>query len=87
MGTAHMAEFLDAVRNRKQPGCTIQDGYQSTTAVKLAMIAYEVGEKVTWDSQREQITSSERAHALLRREYRAPWQHPYQARAASEDKT
>lgn len=79
MGAAHMAEFLAAVRNRTQPGCTIEDGYRSTTAVKLAMIAYEVGAKVIWDSKGEHITSSERAHSLLKRDYRAPWQHPYKA--------
>ncbi len=77
MGAAHMAQFLTAVRNRTQPGCTIEDGYRSTTTVKLAMIAYEIGAKVTWDSKSERITNSEQAHSLLKREYRAPWQHPY----------
>ncbi len=79
MGAAHMAEFLTAVRNRTQPGCTIEDGYRSTTTVKLAMIAYEVGAKVAWNSKSERITSSEQAHSLLKRDYRAPWQHPYKA--------
>ncbi len=77
MGTAHMTEFLDAVRNRKQPGCTIEDGYRSTTTVKLAMIAYDVGATVAWDEKTEKITNHAQADALLKRPYRAPWKHPF----------
>lgn len=78
MGTAHMAEFLNAVRARKQPGCTIEEGFRSTATVKLAMIAYDVGAKIAWDDRTEQITNHAQANALLKREYRAPWKHPYQ---------
>lgn len=78
MGTAHMAEFLDAVRDRRQPGCSIEEGFRSTATVKLAMIAYEVGAKIAWDDRTEQIINHAQANALLKREYRAPWKHPYQ---------
>jgi len=78
MGAAHMAEFLGAVRARQQPGCTIEEGFRSTATVKLAMIAYEVGAKIAWDDRTEQITNHTQANALLKREYRAPWKHPYQ---------
>jgi predicted dehydrogenase len=73
----HMQEFLNAVRTRQQPGCTIEDAYTSTVAVKLAMIAYDTGCKILWDSAQEQIVNNEAAAKLLKREYRAPWKHPY----------
>jgi predicted dehydrogenase len=76
-GLLHMKEFLNAVRTRQQPGCKIEDAYASTTAVKLAMISYDTGCKIIWDSQQEQIINNETAAKLLRREYRAPWKHPY----------
>jgi predicted dehydrogenase len=76
-GLLHMKEFLNAVRTRQQPGCKIEDAYASTTAVKLAMISYDTGCKITWDSQQEQIVNNETAAKLLRREYRTPWKHPY----------
>ncbi len=79
LGTAHMAEFLHAVRDRKPPGCTVQEGYRSTATVKLAMIAYEVGAKITWDEKSQQIVDNPKAAELLRRPYRAPWKHPYEA--------
>jgi len=45
--------------------------------VKLAMISYETGSKVTWDASREQIVGDAEASALLKRDYRAPYRHPH----------
>jgi predicted dehydrogenase len=78
-GLLHMKEFLNAVRTRQQPGCKIEDGYASTVSVKLAMISYDVGGKVAWDPAQEQILNNEPAAKLLKRDYRAPWKHPYSA--------
>ncbi|MCX6897289.1 MAG: Gfo/Idh/MocA family oxidoreductase [Verrucomicrobia bacterium] len=76
-GTLHIADFLAAVRSRKQPSCQIEDAYQSTTTVKLAMIAYDSGARITWDAAAEQIAGNAAAAKLLKRDYRAPWQHPW----------
>jgi predicted dehydrogenase len=78
-GTLCMAEFLDAVRTRREPGCPVEEGVRSTTAVKLAMIAYDTGSRIVWDGAKEQIVGNPDAAKLLRREYRAPWTHPYKA--------
>ncbi len=51
---------------------------RSTATVKLAMIAYDVGAKVTWDEKSQQIVGNAQAAALLKRPYRAPWKHPYE---------
>jgi predicted dehydrogenase len=75
-GKLHMAEFLKAVSTRQPPGCLIEDAYQSTASVKLAMIAYETGCRIAWDAQQEQIPGNPAAAKLLQREYRAPWKHP-----------
>ncbi len=77
MATEHMADFLEAVRTRRQPLCTTEDAYYSTTTVKLAMIAYDVGSKITWDSTSERIIDNREAAGLLKRDYRAPWRHPF----------
>ncbi len=76
LGVLHMAEFLEAVRTRTQPGCTTEDGYRSTAAVQLGAIAYETGSTVHWDAGAESIRDNAAAARLLKREYRAPWQHP-----------
>jgi predicted dehydrogenase len=76
-GLDHMADFLAAIRSRKQPACTIDDAYRSTATVQLGMIAYETSSTVRWDAAAEQISNNPAAAALLKREYRKPWMHPF----------
>ncbi|NOR66563.1 MAG: hypothetical protein GQ528_04320 [Woeseiaceae bacterium] len=77
MGAEHMAEFLEAVRSRKQPPCTTEEGYYSTITVKLAMIAYDTESRIAWDRESQTIVGNPEAAKLLKREYRPPWEHPY----------
>ena len=76
-GVAHMAEFLSSVQANKPAPCTPEIAFQSTGTVQLGMIAYETNNRVEWDAKAERITNSEAAQALLKREYRAPYKHPY----------
>jgi predicted dehydrogenase len=75
-GTEHMKDFLECVRTRRKPFCSIEDAFQSTTAVHLAMIAYETRSVVEWDGVKEEITGNPEGAKMLKREYRAPWVHP-----------
>jgi len=43
------------------------------------MIAYDTGAKIGWDAQQEQIIGNPAGSALLKRDYRQPWKHPYTA--------
>jgi predicted dehydrogenase len=76
---AHVAEFLEAVRTRGSVSCPPVDAYRSTATVQLAMASLESGGRVDWDAGTEQVTNNPRAAALLRREYRKPWIHPWKA--------
>ena len=76
--TEHMADFLQAVKSRQQPVCTPQDGFYSTATVQLGMLAYESQNRVDWDLESKSIPNNDAAANMLKREYRAPWQHPYQ---------
>jgi predicted dehydrogenase len=77
LGTRHMADFLGAVRSRRQPVCRIEDAARSTATVQLAMIAYESGLPVEWNEASGQIAGNPAGAKLLKRPYRMPWQHPY----------
>jgi predicted dehydrogenase len=77
MGKLHMAEFLESVQTRQAPGCVPEDGYYSTATVQLGMIAYETGSKIAWDARTEQIQGNAAAADLLKRNYRAPFNHPF----------
>lgn len=73
----HMQQFLDSVRASKAPVCTPEDAFRSTATVQLGMIAYRAGRTIEWDEQAERIPNDPAAHAMLKREYRAPYKHPW----------
>ncbi|MCP5115431.1 MAG: Gfo/Idh/MocA family oxidoreductase [bacterium] len=75
-GETHMAEFLEAVRTRKQPSCQPEDAFRSTSTVHLGMLAYQTASRVEWDGRAESIRGNPSAARLLKRAYRAPYKHP-----------
>jgi predicted dehydrogenase len=77
MGMLHMADFLASVRARRQPQCTVRSAFESTATVQLAMIAYETGSVVQWDSSQMNVVHNPAAEKLLQRPYREPWKHPF----------
>lgn len=77
-GSEHVADFLEAVKTRRAPICLPEDAFNSTATVQLGMIAYETRNRVDWDGESKRITNNAAAAQLLKREYRAPWLHPFQ---------
>lgn len=77
LGQEHVNDFLRAVRTRKPPVCSVEDAWRSTATVQLAAIAYETESVVRWDAAAGKIVDNPAATALLKREYRAPYKHPY----------
>jgi predicted dehydrogenase len=75
--TDHVAEWLDAVRTRGKVSCPPEEAFRSTATVQLAMVALKAGRRVDWDGATEQVRDDPKAAALLKREYRGPWAHPW----------
>ena len=65
--------FLDCVKSREEPLCSLEEGHRSTSFAHLANIALEVGGRIEWDAKNERITNNEKANDLLHYEYRKPW--------------
>ncbi len=65
--------FLDCVKSRKTPFCTLEDGHRSTCFSHLANIALATEQRLKWDSVNERFTNSEEANKLLHYEYRKPY--------------
>jgi len=78
MAVEHMADFLKAVResNKNQISCTIEDAFQSTATVQLAMISYYTNSVVKWDNDNKTIIDNEQASKLLARVYRGTYERP-----------
>ncbi len=65
--------FLDCIKSRKTPICTLEDAHLSTNMAHLATISMQVNQRLHWDSEKEVATNSEAANKLLHYEYRKPW--------------
>jgi predicted dehydrogenase len=71
--TRHIRNFLDCVKTRQEPNCSLQKGHRSTMFAHLANIAWETKSRLNWDMDREQFINHPEANEMLRYEYRAPW--------------
>lgn len=65
--------FLDCVKSKETPWCTLEDGHRSTSFAHLANIALKTGKRLEWDGANEEFTNSKEANELLSYEYRKPW--------------
>src|SRR5262249_42504445 len=70
---SHMRDFLEAIRSRKDPASDVLSGHQISTACHLSNIALQVGRRIRWDPETEEIVRDPQAAARLVRPYRAPW--------------
>ena len=52
---SHMKNWLDCLRSRNQPNCTVEHGFAHSVAVIMAARAQREGKKLYWDSANEQI--------------------------------
>ena len=65
--------FLDCIKSRAIPFCTLEEGHRSTSFAHLANIALATRERLQWDPVKEQFTNSVAANQLLQYDYRKPW--------------
>jgi len=52
---AHMQNFFDCVRSRKEPNCPFEIGFRSAIACQMAVTSYRRGCTVHWDEKHEEI--------------------------------
>jgi len=73
-GTKNMIRnFLDCVKSRQTPLCTLEEGHRSTSFAHLANIAIATKERLQWDPEKERFTNSAKANELLHYNYRSQW--------------
>ncbi|MHB1034507.1 MAG: Gfo/Idh/MocA family protein [Pirellulales bacterium] len=73
----HKEDFCRSIRSRQLPSADIEEGHRSTMLCQMANISYRLGgEKLSFDAKTETFAGNEKANALLKREYRAPWVIP-----------
>lgn len=76
----HMRDFLAAVEKRSRPVADIEEGHISTASCVLANLSMQLGGRaLSYDPKQRVVIGDDEATELLRRPYRAPWQHPGKA--------
>lgn len=65
--------FLDCVKSRQKPWCSLEDGHRSTSFAHLANMSLKMRARLEWDAENERVTNLERANDLMSYEYRDPW--------------
>jgi len=58
---AHMANWLECLRSRRQPNATVDDGFAHSVAVIMAARAQREGKKLYWNPDTQQILDQPRA--------------------------
>lgn len=69
----HQKDFVDAVKNRTQPQSNLEYARQMTLPMHLGLIAWRLGRKLEWNTQKEKFKHDSEANSYLFREYRKGW--------------
>jgi predicted dehydrogenase len=73
----HMKDWLKAVENRGRPVADVEEGHISTASCIMANISAQLGGRpLSYDSAKREVVGDAEATALLKRPFRAPYQHP-----------
>ena len=56
--TEHMANWLECMRSRQQPHCTVNEGFAHAVACMMAAESYGTGRKIFWDSKSETFSDT-----------------------------
>ena len=72
----HARNFIDCVKDRKQPTGEIEVGHTSTVLCHLGNIVSRTRRAIRYDGQTERVLDDAEANRLVGREYRKHWSAP-----------
>lgn len=72
----HMLNLLSAIEKNQLPVADIEEGHISTASCILANLSMQLMRPIVYDPIKKICVQDPEATRLLRRPYRAPWQHP-----------
>ncbi len=72
----HEREWLDCIKSRQEPSCSVNYHWKVDLPLTLANVAYTVGRDVRFDPRTEKIVGDREAARAARPVYRAPWKFP-----------
>ena len=78
MQDKHVSNFVEAVKagDKSMIDCPVEDAFQSTSTVQLAMISYYMDTEIKWNKSENAIIDDAEASKLLARQYRRGYLRP-----------
>jgi predicted dehydrogenase len=75
---AHVRNFLDCVKSRKEPVENLELGHFVSSVAHLGNLAFRTKSEIQWDSEKEEAVGNKAANKLVScKDYRKPWKLPY----------
>jgi predicted dehydrogenase len=72
----HVKNWLECIKSRKDPNCTVETGRNVATYAHMANIALRSNTRVEWDPVNGNFGKNKAAMAYFTSEYRKPWVLP-----------
>jgi predicted dehydrogenase len=72
----HMKNFIECIKTRKDPACTIENGRLVAVYAHMANIALRTNSRLEWNESTNNFGSNAAANALITPVYRKPWVFP-----------
>jgi predicted dehydrogenase len=72
----HIQNWMDCIKTREKPIADVEIGHRSVSVCHLCNIAREVGRKIKWNPETEQIVDDNEANALVSRPRRKGYELP-----------
>jgi predicted dehydrogenase len=72
----HMKNFIECIKTRKDPICTIENGRLVAAYTHMGNIALRTGSRLEWNNNTRNFGNNTAANALLAPAYRKPWSLP-----------
>lgn len=69
----HMKNFIECIKTRKDPNCTVENGRLVALYAHMGNIALRTGTSLQWDDVKQNFRNNPSANALIRPQYRKPW--------------
>jgi len=73
----HLKDFLKAIETNGRPIADIEEGHISSASCILANLAMKLGRPLAYDPVQKVVKDDPEATALLKRQYREGWEHPW----------
>jgi hypothetical protein len=72
----HEHEWIDSIKSRKQPSCSVFYHTKIDVPLVLANLSLELGRSIRFDPATKKIVGDDEAARLAVPEYREPWEFP-----------